>query len=244
MTMRIACLLVILGLLTILTTPLCATVLVNGVVDWAPISGTSPATSNPTATGYGDGLDKTVPSAFNNNWVVVPTDSTASSAPTALSAIPVVFSYHNNLNNFVFVLDTQEVQGAGREALQIDSITLTVNGTLIVWQSAEPILLNSTAPFTNTPLGNGGDMALLIPVRYFDGLNLTGSSTLVFTVTMSLGNNGSDEWQLNSLVYPNMFFYNPNDPIDSTVPEPSSFVLTLVGIGLASLAVARKRTAN
>lgn len=77
---------------------------------------------------------------------------------------------------------------------------------------------------TVKPLGNGADMALLIPVSLFAGKGLTGTSTLVFRSMQSDGQDGNDEWMFSSAGQ----FFDPTDPI-TVVPEPVTPILLLSG---------------
>lgn len=141
------------------------------------------------------------------------------------------FNFDNTLY-FQFVYDMQET-GHGQE-LWIDdiqvSVTVAVSGstyTYPIWDYDQAnfngsIILNSQAPYTSTPLGTGGDMALYLPVSLFDGFGLLGSDLLTLTVTQSYSDDGKDEWvALNS-----GNFFDSNDTIDSTVvPIPSAAIL-------------------
>lgn len=193
-------------------------------------------------SGLADGYDATndaMPATFNSNFLVV------SGNGTEFSSVPQLFSDvgYTTLGStryFAFVLDAQEISKAA--SLSIDSVRISVNATE-VWRTTEAILLNSTANLTLTPLGNGGDMALYVPVNVFGGLSLTGSSTFVFHATHSLGDNGGDEWRLTDYGVTGVVRrFGPNDPITSDpvtpIPEPSSALLLLTGIGL--VAVSRK----
>jgi MYXO-CTERM domain-containing protein len=193
---------------------------------------------------YYDG-DPTWPSTFNKNFLVMG-DGTAQSAPLAFSVVPYVTGLMGELY-FMFTFDSQETQQ--NVPLVLDQIRLLINGTP-VWTSTEKILVNGflgsngepdgTFPIvsqqTTKPLGNGADLSVFVPVWFFNGMNLTGSSTFIFEVTESLNSNGNDEWKMVTSSYPGTSFFQPNTPVYSPqpVPEPSTAFLALAG--LAALA--------
>ncbi len=208
-------------------------IFISAVSFGAPASG--------IADGYGPS-NAALPSTFSKNFLVV------SGNGTEFSSAPLLFSNvgYTSLNGqayFAFVLDAQETQS--NASLSIDRVRITVNG-VEVWRTTEAILLNSGAKSTRTltPLGNGADMALYVPVAVFDGLSLTGSSAFVFSATHSLGHNGGDEWRLTDygvIRDPTGVVrrFNPNQLIASdiySIPEPSSGLLLLAGLGVLSLA--------
>jgi hypothetical protein len=176
--------------------------------------------------------DASVPSSFSNNFLVI-NNETKSSAPIAFSTVPYVTGLLGELY-FVFVLDSQETQQG--VSLQFDTITLTVGG-LNVWTMTDSLRINDTtvlADQTRTPLGNGADLALMIPVWFFNNLGLTGNSTFLFTATETLGHNGNDEWKLIGANYAGTAFFQPNTPINSSVPAPVPEPSTLLPLVAAA----------
>ncbi len=173
----------------------------------------------------------------------------------ALSDLPVIGVGMDLFFSFIF--DSQET-GNARE-LDIDAIDLTINGQSI-WTydgSQGPLTINDgTEPETATPLGNGADLELFVPISLFNGF--TGSDILTFSWDQSRDNNGFDEWVtvgegffaageiIGGLVDP----LDPSDPVDpsgpdpmvpgSEVPEPAT--LTLLSLG--AIALMRRRKAN
>lgn len=158
--------------------------------------------------------------------------------PFPLSAVP--YTVVGGISYFQFIYDMQET--GSKISLSIDDIVLTAGvtyppapatGGTVVWDYDQAafgsILLNSMEPYTDTPLGTGGDMALYVPVSLFEGLGLTGRSLLTMTVTQSLSDDGDDEW----VVLATGNFFRPDDPIGQEVPEPST--LLLIGTGLLGL---------
>lgn len=218
--------------LTIAAASARATVIVTGVDTNVLLPGTA---------GYAvlDGYDVTnmaVPSTFSVN-LLVHGDGTFSSSNFNLSQVP--YATISGTKYFAFVYDARETGGA--RSVQIDNVTLSVNGIGAVWSSTDSILLNSTTPYTASPLGTGPDLAVFIPVSAFDGLGLTGSSTAFLTVTQSMSDNGSDEWVWTDRgIIGGVTFFGPDDPIasessDPAVPEPTTFFLSggvLLGAGL------------
>jgi PEP-CTERM motif-containing protein len=221
------------------------------------VAGTSG--NNGIADGY-DLLNDAIPSTFNVNFLVLGNE-TASSAPIQIADVP--FTLIGGSPYFAFVYDLQETNS--NEDVSIDDVIISVTGVGEIWSSTDVLLLNyaGTLNLTLTPLGNGADMALFVPVSAFDGQSLTGADTLVFTSTQSLSNNGDDEWTLTDrgVVRPGCDGSNPSapacsaplprfgltDPITSDVgfsadvPEPGGFVLVLGG--LVVLGLLRRRSA-
>lgn len=115
-----------------------------------------------------------------------------------------------------------------------------VTSSTVVWSTQEAFVLNPSAPLTLTPLGNGADMALFIPVASFNGLNLTGSDTFIVRATHSNSHNGNEEWLFTDRgITTPVVFFDPIDPIFDPgvngIPEPSTFDLGLLGAGLLAL---------
>ena len=191
---------------------------------------------NAIVDGY-DATNMATPSMFSVNFLVHG-NGTYSSADFMLSQVP--YTVVGGLRYFAIVYDAQETSG-GRP-VQIDNVTLYVNGVGVVWTSTDAMLLNSTTPYTDSPLGNGPDMALLIPVSVLDGLGLVGSNTARLTVTQSQSDNGPDEWEWTDKgIIGGVSFFGPNEPISSVVvPEPSTAGLILIGCALL-LAVRKGR---
>lgn len=143
----------------------------------------------------------------------------------------------NGVQSFVFIFDSQET-GPGPNPITVDDIVISVNGN-VIWDYDEVGLggINLLGD-TSTPLGNGADIALSIPVLLFSGQGFTGSDALTFSWTQSLSDNGSEEWALSG-----DGFFDPDDPI-SPVPLPAAawFFITALG-GLALSRRRRQRTA-
>jgi hypothetical protein len=173
---------------------------------------------------------------FSNKFLAVKTDdSTLGDAIGLLSLYEIPYYTLGGSNYFQFVFDAQET--GNDRAIQIDRIQLSVDGVTI-WDLSESILLNSSRPWSSSPLGNGGDLALYVPLSVLDGLTLTGGSQLKFQTIQSKDDNGPDEW---GLVQGGTYLLPPRDlpPDENSVPEPASVLL--VGLGLLGLAGARRR---
>lgn len=188
---------------------------------------------NAIAVGY-DLTNAAIPSTFSTNFLVKG-DGVGSSSP--LNFVNAPYTTIGASLYFTFVLDLQETNN--NESLSVDAFELLVNSN-VIWSTQEPLVVNNGTPLTLTPLGNGADMALFIPVASFNGLNLTGSDTFIVRATHSLSHNGNEEWLFTDrgITTPVQFF-GPNDPIFdpsmNNVPEPSTFVLGLLGAGLLAL---------
>jgi len=144
---------------------------------------------------------------------------------------------------FQFVYDLQEQGGEGKKQVSIDDIVISVGSIGTIWDYANgingSIILNSTTPYSPSPLSNGGDMALYVPVSLFYGFGLTGSDLLTLTVTQSQSDNGPDEWVVLGEGSGGSFF-QAGDPIgQNDVPEPTTVLL--LGSGLVGLWGARKK---
>ena len=139
----------------------------------------------------------------------------------------------NGVQSFIFLFDSQETGGS--PGLNIDSITIEV-GSDVIWSydagSFGSIML---AGDTDSPLGNGADIALAIPVALFAGLGLTGSDSLVFSWTQSNDNNGFDEWVLGG-----NGTFGVDDPI-TPVPLPAAAWLFLTSLLGGGFLVRRKK---
>jgi hypothetical protein len=219
-----------------------ATVNINGGTS-VYVAGTSGASA--FVVGYGSSQNA-IPSTFSSNFQVNTSDGTPQSSGT-LQFLQIPYASVGGSLYFALVLDAQEVSSnqanPQREALRIDWVRITVGSTL-VWQTTDSILLNATAPFTLTPLGNGADMAIFIPVSIFNGFNLTGSTTFVFTAQHSLGDNGSDEWIFTDRgIGGGTQFFGANQIIQAAepVPEPSTWALSLLGAAALALRSRKRR---
>ncbi len=209
-------------------------------------------TANGIADGY-DLLNSAIPSSFSTNFLVLG-DETKSSAPIPISQVP--YTSIGGTLYFAFVYDLQETNN--NEEVVIEDVTISVTGIGDVWTMTDSLILNfnGTSNLTLTPLGNGADMALFIPVSVFDGLGLTGSNTIVFTSTQSGSNNGNDEWILTDrgVVRPGcdgtgdpddcapLPQFAPDEAVSSgaaTVPEPAS--IALLGAGVLLLVSFRRK---
>ena len=81
-------------------------------------------------------------------------------------------------------------------------------------------------------------MELYVPVSLFVGYGLKGSDSLTLTVTQSLSDNGTDEWD----VLRSGNFFGPDEQI-SNVPIPPAFWLFGTGLlGLGLLGGRRKKS--
>jgi hypothetical protein len=183
----------------------------------------------------------TAASSLFSNELLTSGDETKSGT-VAFYEIPY-FNFASTLY-FQFVFDMQETGGSGKRQLNIDDIVISVVGiSTPLWNfdntTYGSIILNSAEPFTNTPLGAGGDMELYVPVSLFAGMGLTGSNLLTLTVTQSQSDNGTDEWVVLGYGSGGSYF-GPNDPINSNpIPIPST--VYLLGTSLIGLLVGRRK---
>jgi hypothetical protein len=96
------------------------------------------------------------------------------------------------------------------------------------------------------PLGNGADLAVLVPLSVFDGHGLTEADSFFFQATQSGGDNGSDEWTLSDKGIADTHtpaIFSPDQEISSgIIPEPGTGVL--LGAGLLALALNVRRNAS
>lgn len=210
----------------LICSPAHATLIVNGDNTQLFLSGTNGLPA--VVYGY-DATNAAIPSTFNSNFLVKG-DGTGSSAPITFSTAPTTTV--GSLRYFVFVLDLQETNK--NESLSVTNVSITVNNQ-VIWQSTDDILVNSTTALTLTPLGNGADMALLVPVAAFNGLGLTGADTFIFSATHALSHNGNEEWQFTDRgITSQIVFYLPGESIEDVpaVPEPSTIAFAMAGLGL------------
>jgi hypothetical protein len=207
------------------------TVVGSTVANGTTIDGTTPASTvlGTSSGAWADGYGEPISSSFRVNFLVLGNE-TKSSTPLLFKDVP--YTTVTGTRYFAFVYDSQETSQQRR--VSIDDVTITVGGQTI-WSSNEPIILNAGLDVNNTltPLGNGADFALYIPVSLFDNRGLSGNSTFLFTSTQSDSHNGNDEWIFTDAgVVGTVLKFNENDPINSgtaAVPEPGSAVLVMLG---------------
>jgi hypothetical protein len=212
----------------LICTPAHATLMVYGNNTQLFLSGTNGLPA--VVYGY-NATNAAIPSTFSSNFLVKG-DGTGSSAPITFSTAP--YSAVGGKRYFVFVLDLQET--SNNESLLISNVSVTINNQTI-WQSTDSLLVNSSTPLTLTPLGNGADMALLVPVAAFSGLGLTGSSTFIFSATHSLSNNGNEEWQFTDEgITSQVAFFQAGELVQdiAQVPEPATILNAAAGLGLVA----------
>lgn len=149
------------------------------------------------------------------------------------SDVPTTFV--NGVQSFVFVFDSQETGGGPGtlNPISIDDIRISVND-IDIWNYDSAnlgsiVLTGETA----TPLGNGADLALSIPVLLFADQGFTGADSLMFSWLQSDSDNGTEEWALVG-----DGFFNSNDPI-SPVPLPAAAWFFLTALG--GLVISRRR---
>lgn len=124
------------------------------------------------------------------------------------------------------IYDAQETNN--NEQIDITSILITV-GDIDVWGFSESIIVNpdgnhgtlQTPDFTITPLSQGADLAVLIPMAIFDGLDLTGSDNFVLSASQTNSDNGPDEWAFKGYEGDDIGYIEPGEPI-SPVPIPAA----------------------
>jgi len=188
------------------------------------------------------------PSTFSNEfWTYGDTDILVSNQdpinpprPLYLGEVPYVDL--DGFDYFFFVYDLQETGQAGSELVWIEDIVISSGGTTI-WDFDQvgygPIILNSQAPYSDTPLGDGGDLALYLPMDLFAGLGP--ESPLLFEAMQSNSNNGKDEWVITGEGFFIVEPIDPGDPLVTPVPEPSTFLLLGAGLGGLAYLARRKR---
>jgi len=134
----------------------------------------------------------------------------------------------DGVDYFLFVYDSQET--GNNPGLSIKDITIAVQGQGTLWDY-DQVTYGSIdlEGDTDTPLGNGADIALKIPVTIFAGLNLTGADSLTFSWQQSNHDNGFDEWVLSG-----DGFFGEGDII-ATAPVPIPAAAWLFGSGLLAL---------
>ncbi len=152
------------------------------------------------------------------------------SGTVLLGDVPVE-SYAGDLF-FVFVYDQQEVQGTGgesepRERIYLEQISILID-SIPVWEwdhaSYGTLALMGN---TDSPLGNGADMGLAIPLALVASMGqFTGSSQVTFSWTQSGSHNGGDEWVLVGDGY-----FGPDQPVVSRVPLPGALPLMALATG-------------
>jgi len=212
-----------------------------------------------------DGTIDYAPNNFNNNLVNSgPTDdgNTLSSFffsgyTLQLSDIPVIT--RNNVDYFAFVMDAQETGGNGLPLLSTDMTinihtTAAYNDPTAVWTNLYAVQINGNLPTsedgvaqngTKTPLGQGGDLLILVPLSIFYGYST--DDYFEWVVTQEDSDNGDDEWALA----PGTTFFDSGitleasldppagPPTPPSVPEPSSVLLMLLA-GVSALTHRRR----
>ncbi len=217
--------------ISLLSSPASATVIVQGNNNSMFVTGSNGLPA--IVYGY-NATNSSIQSTFSTNFLVKG-DGVGSSAPINFSTAP--FTIVSNQKYFIFVLDIQEPASANSYPIQIDNITISVNGVNI-WNTTQALQVNNVGTtITPTPSGNGADMAFYVPVSIFNGRGLTGASTFIFTATHSNTSGSSEEWQFTDKGIPTAIsFYSSTEPIfDAVVPEPSTWALGLIGGGFIVL---------
>lgn len=225
-------------------------VIIDGSTDLAAITS---AQGNGLVDGY-DNPQDAIPSSFNVNYLSVGDGPPASSVDRMFS--DAGYATVAGQLFLTFVYDAQETNPA--RPVTIDFVRILVGPAFmtVAWETSETIVLNSNpVDQTLTPLGNGADMALYVPLTAFDGLGLTGSSLFRFETQQSNADNGNDEWIFTDFgvlrdgcdgtVPENcspLPMFGPDETVSSSpevVPEPGT-VLLLAG-GLLAIAALRRR---
>lgn len=161
------------------------------------------------------------------------------SDPVSIGDIPIV--QRGGVPMFRLLYDQQETmrnESVTHHSLKLygtpsssETLTSIVTAQLI-WENHDPIEVNPVGGYvTDSPLGNGADYALLVPVSLFSGLS---TNDYMFMVQdQRNGHNGPDEWAITDGVT------LPDGHIIGQIPEPSSAALML--IALAAFTLRRKR---
>ena len=198
--------------------------------------------SGTTAAAIAEASVNAAPSSFSQNLLVL-TNGTEDS-----SAVPFASGGWLDVSGTAYlplVYDMQET--ANNEDVLIGTLRLCLfaacgdGGSVEVWSSTENIDVNTdSGDLTLSPLGNGADLAVLVPLSVFDGHGVTEADSFFFQATQSKGDNGNDEWALSDqgINEAHTFaIFSPDQDISSgVIPEPGTGVL--LGAGL--LALARK----
>lgn len=191
-------------------------------------------------------FSKEIASSSTDRQTGIGTGSNLPGNPILLSEVPVLDNPFAG-DSFLFIYDAQETGGA--PGISLPRIEIRIDSVLI-WQfdasivNVAPISMNNTASQTFSPLGNGSDIAIYIPISVVvaagvaAGVTFTGSSGLDFSWTQADANNGEDEWVLLS----EGRFFAPGENITApeVVPLPATAPL-LAGAVAAAAALRRRR---
>ncbi|MEQ1903933.1 MAG: PEP-CTERM sorting domain-containing protein [Pirellulaceae bacterium] len=214
------------------------------------ISGTS---STPLGGGIiANGTDTTSASLYRTPELIKDLDNSETDlGRTALSNIDLVTIM--GVQHFRIFLDQQETGGGGKKlsltdlVIKIYDVTdVTFSNPHLLWDynqatNGSIVLNDSSQPATDSPLGNGTDMAILIPRSMFAGTGFRGKDILELMATEgSDGDNGGEEFASRK-VGAGIVFLDPNQ-MAAPVPEPGSTFLTITATTLAFALLRRRKS--